>query len=157
MEFDKRDISYNTDKLAFSYRVAGIVVRDGKVLLQKPLDDDGYAFPGGQVMFGETNAESLTREFKEELGADISVERLQWVAEILFEFNGRFIHQICMYYIVSLRGAVPEEKFVSIENPDIELYWIKFDELDDILLYPAQTKELLFGLSDKVEHFIYRE
>ena len=41
------DILFKTEDWAFSYRVAGICVRDGKMLLQKPLNDTAYAFPGG--------------------------------------------------------------------------------------------------------------
>lgn len=40
------DILFKTDDYIFSYRVAGICVQNGKVLLQKPTNDDGYAFPG---------------------------------------------------------------------------------------------------------------
>jgi ADP-ribose pyrophosphatase YjhB (NUDIX family) len=61
------DILFHTENYVFSYRVAGILINDGKVLLQKPKDDDGYAFPGGHVAFGETNAETLYREFREEI------------------------------------------------------------------------------------------
>ena len=49
-----QDILFRTNDYIFSYRVAGILIRDGKVLLQKPTNDTGYAFPGGHVGFGET-------------------------------------------------------------------------------------------------------
>ena len=49
------DILFKTDDYVFSYRVAGILIRNSKVLLQKPTNDNGYAFPGGHVEFGETN------------------------------------------------------------------------------------------------------
>lgn len=45
------DILYKTDDYVFSYRVAGILIRQGKVLLQKPKNDDGYSIPGGHVGF----------------------------------------------------------------------------------------------------------
>lgn len=56
------DIIFKTEDYLFSYRVAGILVRNGKVLLQKPTNNGAYAFPGGQIAFGETNAEALIRE-----------------------------------------------------------------------------------------------
>lgn len=71
------DILFKTDDFVFSYRVAGICVQNGKVLLQKPTNDPGYAFPGGHVAFNETNAETLIREFREEIGAQIEVGPLQ--------------------------------------------------------------------------------
>ena len=52
-------------------------------MLQKPTNDTAYAFPGGHAEFGETNAQTLVREFQEEIGVDISVSDLKWVAEIL--------------------------------------------------------------------------
>ena len=38
--------------------------------MQNAEGDDGYAFIGGHVAFGETTDETLVREFKEEIGAD---------------------------------------------------------------------------------------
>ena len=55
------DILFKTEDRVFSYRVAGICVQNGMVLLQKPANDSAYAFPGGHVAFGETNAETLIR------------------------------------------------------------------------------------------------
>ena len=78
------DILFRKDGFVFSYRVAGIAVHDGKILLQKPTNEDFYAFPGGHVEFGETNEETLISEFREEIGADISVGELEWVAEAFF-------------------------------------------------------------------------
>ena len=67
------DILFHRDDYVFSYRVAGILLRDNKILFQKPTNDTGFAIPGGHVEFGETNAQTLEREFKEEIGADIPV------------------------------------------------------------------------------------
>lgn len=46
-----KDIIFKTDDYVFSYRVGG--VHNGKILLQKVPNDDGYAFPGGHVTFGD--------------------------------------------------------------------------------------------------------
>ena len=97
------DILFRTDSYVFSYRVAGVCIQNGKVLLQKPAADDGFAFPGGHVAFGETNAETLTREFKEEIGADIAVGGLKWVGEVFFDWGGKPCHQICLYYAIDIR------------------------------------------------------
>lgn len=81
------DILFQRDNQLFSYRVAGICMQNRQVLLQRPEHDPGYAFPGGHVAFGETNEETLAREFKEELGAQIIVGDLKWVAEIFFPWT----------------------------------------------------------------------
>lgn len=57
------DILFKTDEHVFSYRVAGILINDNKILLQKSANDSGYAIPGGHVSFGELGAETLVREF----------------------------------------------------------------------------------------------
>jgi ADP-ribose pyrophosphatase YjhB (NUDIX family) len=62
------DILFKHESGVFSYRVAGILLRDNKILLQKPTNDTGYAVPGGHVRFGETNAQTLEREFMDSLG-----------------------------------------------------------------------------------------
>ena len=75
------DLLFKMEEGVFSYRVAGICVREDRVLLQTTTGEDrSFAFPGGYVAFGETNAQTLMREFKEEIGADISVGELKWVA-----------------------------------------------------------------------------
>lgn len=66
------DILFRTEEYVFSYRVAGICMHNGKVLLQKPTNDTAFAFPGGHVSFGETNAQTLAREFQEEIGVDFT-------------------------------------------------------------------------------------
>ena len=59
--------------------VAAIIVRDGKIFATQR----GYGswkgwweFPGGKMEVGEAPQEALVREIREELDAEISVERL---------------------------------------------------------------------------------
>lgn len=42
------DILYRDEAFAFSYRVGGILIHDGRVLLQRPRGDD-YSVIGGHV------------------------------------------------------------------------------------------------------------
>jgi len=160
-----RDILFDTGNFRFSYRVAGILVRDGKVLLQKAPPDEGFAFPGGHVSFGETNEQTLIREFKEEMNVDIAVKDLKWVAEIFCPWNGKMIHQICLYYIVSLADEyqfLPDTVFTGSEffedrSFSIEFHWIPLEELQNHVVYPVQTKELILLLDEGVKHFVYTE
>ena len=88
------DILFHRENYVFSYRVAGILLHKSSVLLQKPTNDTVYAIPGGHVALGETNAQTLEREFKEEIVADITVGELKWVAEIFFPWGDKPCHQI---------------------------------------------------------------
>ncbi len=68
-----RDIIFKTDEYVFSYRVAGLLIHNNRILLQRPINDTGYALPGGHVDLGETNEETLIREFKEEINAKMAI------------------------------------------------------------------------------------
>lgn len=46
----KKDILFKQDDFIFSYRVAGILVQNNKILMQKPKNDDGYSFIGGRLI-----------------------------------------------------------------------------------------------------------
>ena len=159
------DLLFKTDDFVFSYRVAGILINDNKILLQKPIDDDGYAFPGGHVAFSETNAETLIREFKEEIGMDIIVKKLKWVAEVFFPWNNKPCHQICLYYLVDFirkNHIKMEGKFTGTEtmenkNFEIEFHWIPIENIDKIQVYPTNTVELLKNINGDVKHFVYKE
>lgn len=93
------DILLHAGNYLFSYRVAGICVQNRKILLQKPVNDTAYVIPGGHAKFGETNAETLIREFYEEIGAAISVGDLKWVGELFF--RGTISHTIRFAFIIS--------------------------------------------------------
>jgi ADP-ribose pyrophosphatase YjhB (NUDIX family) len=159
------DILFKTDNYVFSYRVAGILIREGKVLLQKPTNDRGYAFPGGHVEFGETNEDTLIREFKEEISADIKVKEIKWVAEIFFPRGDKPCHQICLYYITELAGEtqIPlDGKFIAHEciegrDFDIEFHWIPLTKVKNVEVYPSNASELLEHIAEGVKHFVYKE
>lgn len=159
------DILFKTDDWVFSCRVAGICVHDGKVLLQTTTGEDrSFAFPGGHASFGETNEETLIREFREELGAEVSVGELKWVGEVFFPWGKKPCHQICLYYMVELKTpTIPLEGcFLGTEQLegrkfDLEFHWVPLEEVEKLEVYPTNTPALLMKLSEGVQHFIYRE
>ena len=158
------DLLFRTDDFVFSYRVAGICMQNGAVLLQKPTNDNGFAFPGGHAAFGETNEEMLIREFQEETGLDISVGALKWVGELFFPWGKKPCHQICLYYLVAVKdkAAADGGMFLGQEqlegrNFEMEFHWIPLDRVKDIEVYPSNACQLLSCLENGVQHFVYRE
>lgn len=67
------DILFKNNDFIFSYRVGGILIHNGKILLQR-LKNDDYSIIGGHVAAMETSMETLKREFEEKLHAKIDVE-----------------------------------------------------------------------------------
>lgn len=159
------DLLFKMEEGVFSYRVAGICLRNGRVLLQTTTGEDrSFAFPGGHVSFGETNEQTLIREFREETGLDIRVGELKWVAEIFFPWGEKTCHQICLYYLVEVQdeSVTAEGKFIGREqlegrNFDLEFHWIPIEQVKKLEVYPMQAAALLEKLDEGVQHFIYRE
>ena len=159
------DILFKTEDFVFSYRVAGICLHRGKVLLQTTTGDDrSFAFPGGHVALGQTNEETLIREFREEIGAEIKVGDLKWVAEIFFPWGKKPCHQICLYYMVEILDDVTPRDgvFRGIEtmegrNFELEFHWVPVEKLKEMEVYPVQAAGLLERLDEGVQHFVYRE
>lgn len=158
------DVIFKTEEFVFSYRVAGICIQNGKVLLQKPSNDTGFAFPGGHVTLGETNEQTLIREFQEEIGTNVAVGDLKWVGELFFPWGSKQCHQICLYYLVELQSEhIPlDGMFLGKEQLegrhfDLEFHWIPLTELKNIEVYLTNVIELVDKLDEGVQHFVYHE
>jgi|SRR4051812_10043867 mutator protein MutT len=64
-------------------RVTGICLEDGRILLLNQ-DTDGprtWSLPGGKVEDGETLAEALVREMREETGVEVETGRLLYLCD----------------------------------------------------------------------------
>ncbi|MBQ4601119.1 MAG: NUDIX domain-containing protein [Oscillospiraceae bacterium] len=155
------DILYKAEDFVFSYRVGGILIQDGKILLQKPLNDD-YSIIGGHVAAMETTAETLKREFAEELHAEIRVGELMAVGEIFFPWGSRPCHQISLYYRVELTDptAIPlNGSFFGYDDLDherinLEYCWVPLEELSNIVIYPKELVGHILSGSEQVYHFV---
>jgi 8-oxo-dGTP pyrophosphatase MutT (NUDIX family) len=55
-------ITFTRGDLRFNYRITGVAICDGKVLLQKPVVDGFWFLPGGRAELQETAEETLRRE-----------------------------------------------------------------------------------------------
>lgn len=159
------DILFKTADYIFSYRVGGVLIHNGKVLMQNAEGDTGYAFIGGHVAFGETTAETLVREFKEEIGADIKIEKLLMVSENFFPWDNRPCQQINLYYLISLKDEtqIPlDRNFKAIddlgnERIELNMCWIPLEDIPNKSIYPPQAKEYIMNLPNEIVYFVYKE
>ncbi len=78
-------VQLRDDGMIFLVRVGGVAVAEGRVLLHRMVGEDFWAVPGGRLQVGETAAQALRREMREEISADVQVGGLLWVIENFFE------------------------------------------------------------------------
>ena len=160
-----RDILFKETDFVFSYRVGGILIHDDRILLQRPRGGDDYAIIGGHVTALETTEETLRREFREELHADIAVDRLLAVGEVFFPWGDKPCHQVCFYYRVTLRGdAIPLDGVfhgwdeLDGERFDLDYCWVPLEMLKQgIKVYPAELIPYLAATPAGIVHFVSRE
>lgn len=161
IEYDRKDISYNTDgRWGFGYRAAAIIVRGGRLLLQAPTGVDEYAVPGGQVMFGETAAQAIERELIEEVGVKAKVGEFLAVGELFFPVGERTIHQVFLQFA----ATIPDDALTGDVTPGLELgrdggpklrfEWVDIDRLREIPLYPPQIADVI---QNHAKHYLYEE
>lgn len=53
------DLTLKTEEGYFNYRVAAVIVNNGKILAQRNIKPNEYYLPGGRVTLGETSEEAL--------------------------------------------------------------------------------------------------
>lgn len=58
-----QDWIFYVDNNICDVRTVGVLVRDGKVLVQRDRDGNEYALPGGHIKIGETLEAGLIREY----------------------------------------------------------------------------------------------
>lgn len=120
----------------FGFRVAGVLLKNTKVLLGTDDQVDFWVLPGGGVKPFESSEEAIKREFLEEIGVKIDVTRLLWVVENSFVFDDIKVHGIGLDFLVeplewneTLNGDV----FHGVED-DFKLAGTRYEHLDDLKL-----------------------
>jgi len=117
---------------------AAIIMKDNKIFVtQRGYGEfkDWWEFPGGKIEEGETPEECLKREIKEELKADINIDK--YLCTVEYDYPNFHLKMEC--FICSLIDGHLE----LVEAEDAK--FITKDQLDDIDFLPADllvVKEL---------------
>lgn len=157
-----RDWLFIDENRIHNFRSTGVLLSNGKILLQRGINDTEFALPGGHVAWGETSAETLVREYKEELGVDISVDRIIWIEELFWKWGAKEAHTVCHYHLISLINPyqIPNNgifKSVDTDESRLIFQWVDINELQDYKVYPVFLKDKITNLSDRIEHFVTRD
>lgn len=142
-------------------RAAAVLALDGAVLLHRLAGDGFWALPGGKVEPGESAAEALVREFREELAVEITVGRLACVAENFFVHRGAAEHEVGLYFMAApapgSRLACEPGPYAGVE-PDrrLEFAWFTPQALALLDLRPAFLRDLLRDPDPAFRHIVHR-
>ncbi|MFC7680763.1 NUDIX hydrolase [Paenibacillus sp. GCM10028914] len=157
-------ITFEKNNHKFNFRVAGILIHNGRLLLHTTRTDDFWNLPGGRVEFNESTEQALIRELQEELGVTIQIERLVYVNEDFFEYNDKKYHEIGFYYLMSLDEnheiLLKNEEFFGIEdNGRLIFNWFAVEELLNLEVYPENLKtDIQEILTDsRIKHSIIKQ
>lgn len=160
-----KDILFLQEDFIFSYRVGGILIQDDKILLQKPKNDE-YAIIGGHIKSMETTEDTLIREYREEIKADIEVDELIAVGEVFFPWGKYPCHQICLYYKVHLKdeNSIPKKDMFQgyddfgNERMDLDFYWVPLEELrKGVKVYPLELIPIILEGKNEAVHFVSKQ
>jgi len=151
--------------LAVQLRPGGLAVLSGvlaeradELLVFEGRDDvkgETYYRPlGGGIEFGETAADALRREFREELAAELTNVVLLDVLENIFTVFGRPGHEIVFVFEAELadRSWYEREDLGMVLDEGSPVSWRPLREFAgrDLILYPAGLAELLLRKSAEV-------
>ena len=141
------DITIDVDDYKLNVRAAGVMIHNGKILVHRNVNSDHYALIGGRVEIGESSANTIKREIKEELGKDIEITGYISTIENFFEMKGSKYHEIMFVHKI---GFINEEDrkieytMKNIEGKDYLQYeWIELDKIDEYPLLPRAVKHVL--------------
>ena len=133
-------------------RVAGIVVQDDAVLVQRPRDEAEacYAFIGGEYEVGDSFATRLAQEFEEETTARLVSSTYAFCVENRFLYNGQMIQQVEHYFFVDL-----DRRTVESREPHLSQHWLPRADLGAYDLRPHVVRDLLAeGRHRDVRHLV---
>jgi ADP-ribose pyrophosphatase YjhB (NUDIX family) len=131
-----------------------IFIHQGRLLVAEGYDptkkETFYRPLGGGIIFGETGLDTIKREIREEIGAEITDLQYLTTMENIFTFNGKRGHEIVLVFL----GRFVETKYyqqphiTGIEDSGIE-FRAKWKRLDSFKaknappLYPEGLLQLL--------------
>lgn len=134
----------------FMPAAACAIIKDGKILFQKRVDNGKWALHGGSLEFHETFLDAMEREVKEELGIKVKNPVL------VGTYSGENLHFIYpnkdeVYVVAAVYLVTDYENDFSIDPNEVsEIKWFPIDDLplDDI------HKPDICGITDAINHYL---
>lgn len=154
-------ISLPVAGLRFDLRAAAVVLHQGRVLLHRADDEPFWSMPGGRVEAGEPAPDAAVREMQEELGEAVTLQRHLWTIENFFEWRGKRVHEIGLYFQCAPRPgsmllAQPGPYRGQEAGATLHFAWFDRPALAGITVHPPLLGELLAAAQPQPGHHVQR-
>jgi len=157
-------LSFPVGGTRFNYRVAGVAIVDGHVLVCREDDDDYCMLPGGRVEMGEPSGLSLVREIAEEMDMVGTVGPMLFTSESFYGRVGERFHELGFIYALQLPAHLRPggtQPFLVREDEGhlLQFSWLPLEgaALTEARLLPPWLPERLRRLSGQPEHVVFVE
>lgn len=130
----------------------GVARRDGDVFVGELFDSAAeerfYRPVGGGIEFGENSVDALRREFREELGVEVTVTNYLGTIENVFTFDGSRGHEVAIVHGICLPEEFSAALPVEGHEKDGTTFVAEWKSLStftegDVPLYPEGLVSLL--------------
>ena len=153
-----KDLCIDYDGGVVNIRVGAIILKDGKFLMvSHPAVDYLYSV-GGRIRFGETAAEAVVREVREETGRTLEIDRLGFVTEDFFLGDmpahfGKLIYELGYYFYMKTPPDFEPVRGSFTEDGNEEyLVWVSPEE--GRKMYPVFFNDELRHPEPVIKHFV---
>lgn len=132
--------------------VKALIVRDGRVLMNRYIDPDGshvFALPGGGQEHGEDQVAAMIRECREEIGALVEVHQVACLFETMTEnrmVDGAPIppfHQVNVTYWCGLAEGEEPGEGTAPDPGQAGTAWLPLDRLGEHTVHPPELARWL--------------
>lgn len=156
------DVRIKSDEGVFKYRVAGVIVKDNKLLMVNICDNGFYCLPGGHIHLGEDSLTAINREINEEVGITCKSVKLISLTENFFTAKNRKMHEVCYFYLIEPNEDIDTKDYDIVENDEgilkpLHFKWCPLNELDRVDFRPKNLINKLKDYNFEMEHFIVKE
>ena len=156
-----KDITLPIENGLVNLRVAAIIMKDGKVLMNKSSKTDFLFTIGGRIQFGESSEEAVVREVMEETGVQMEIDHLGFVHENIFIGDAntkgiKTVYEIEFYYFMKTpKDFAPAwEIFDDGGNTD-KLVWL--DPKAKEKYYPDFFRTELLDVTNREVKYIFTD
>ena len=132
------DINFKLDNITFNFRVACLIRKDNEVLLEYNPEYNYYSFIGGRVKIGEDTPKAIKREFLEETGLNIQVNKLRGLVENFFvsQYKNSLYHELLYIYDCTLLENIITP-IPNLEDKNRLFKWVDINILNETNFRPA--------------------